>query len=614
MKWRGSVVLAAAMLLVAATRVEGEPSPARELWPQATAAIDSGDLDGGDKKFAELLETGRQLNIRRFPLFAESAASLARQAHKQGNSELSTWAIGAAAKLDPLSPNVSFTAADIAREQGRWGDVAKMLLDGIRNVATDYRARTLSKADLLIVLVVALAITIAGFALSLFLRYSRSAAHDFRELLGDRFGPGATSVLGYALLFLPLFFWLGPVWLVLYWFALLFGYGTKLERGAIIVASLILAALPLGLDWAAYRIAGLSSPVVRGSVASIERSYDGEAIRRLREVAEVVPDNATIQLLLGNLEVQDGNEQQASVHYRRALELNEADAGARLNTGNLFFFNNDFAAAMTQYERAAQLRPSMAIAYYNQSVTAGELYKYDQQGQQLEEAKKRDRGLVDRLLSSPPPQKVVRYNLPIPEAWALAESIATQRASREVFGNYARFDLVQSLVNPVTIAVPLTLIAAFLLLARRGKNFAGACIKCGRTFCPRCKSSKESAIYCTQCIHIYLKRDGVSVDTKRQKVQEVQEFQSANLRTKKLLTAFVPGGGHVFEGATVRGMIYLFLFALFVTVAVLIGRLAPLSFPAETFRLLVRILAITGAVIIWLVVSLPIFRQRQLAQ
>src|SRR4029453_18544711 len=94
------------------------------------------------------------------------------------------------------------------------------------------------------------------------------------------------------------------------------------------------------------------------------------------------------------------------------------------------------------------------------------------------------------------------------------------------------------------------LLALLLFLVRRKAGYANACIKCGRTFCPRCKSARESATYCTQCIHIYLKRDGVSLDTKRSKLEEVSEHHGNMLRRNKLFGTFLPGSAQVLEGRT----------------------------------------------------------------
>ena len=83
--------------------------------------------------------------------------------------------------------------------------------------------------------------------------------------------------------------------------------------------------------------------------------------------------------------------------------------------------------------------------------------------------------------------------------------------------------------------------ALALWLVRRRKGVAGACSKCGRTYCYRCKAASENAAYCAQCIHIYLRRGGVPADIKRQKMAEVQEFQERALRRRKALNTILPG-------------------------------------------------------------------------
>lgn len=599
--------------LLAGSTLAGQDSnlSPRELWPQATAASDSGDAAGAETKVSSLLVAGKALGIQRFPLYAESAAALARQSYKQGNASLSTWAMDTARKLDPRSPDVAFTGADLSRDQAQWGGVLRNIGTGTSRVLSDYRARTLSRADFTITAVIAFAAAAIIFALMLFLRYCRPAAHDFRESLSRKMHGGVATVIAFAILFLPLFLWLGPVWLILYWFVLFFGYATSREKIAIAITLVLLALLPILGDRAAYTIAGVDSPVVRGSVASIERSYHPDVVRRLQELVQVAPQNPYLHLLLGNLQVLQGDESDAALHYRSAIELNDKLAGAHLNIGNLHFLNNDFLAAISKYEKAAEIDPDMAIAYYNHSVASGELYKFDIQGQKLEQAKSKDKALIDRLIARPTIQKVVMYEVPIPTAWAITDSIAQKGLARDLYGNYAFFVPLVSAQSALTVGSLVALVLAFLLGKMRKKNgFAGACIKCGRTFCHRCKSSRESAIYCTQCIHIYLKRDGVSLDTKRSKLAEVQEHQTAQLRTKKIFTTFLPGSAQLLEGSTIRGLIALFLFLLFVALALLVGRLAPIASPAETMKLVMRSLAIVLAFISWLVISIPVYRQR----
>lgn len=604
----GAALLALSLALAVSAFAQVDP---REIWPQVTAAALAGDFAAADARVAELIESGKPFGIRRYPMYAEAAAALAREAGRQNDVELSRWALAAAERLDPNSPTPPFTAADLAKHRSQWGTAFQSLFAGFGKVFSDRATATLARSDLLIVLTVALFLTAAAFALVLLFRHGRAAAHDFREMLSPRFRAGMTTVLAFAFLFLPLFLWLGPMWLILYWYLLLFGYARPVEKASIVVILILLALLPIMLDWTAYRIAGVETPIVRAAFATEENSYEPDVTRRLRELLQAVPEEAQLHLLAGNLAVQEGDEQDALAHYRRAVELNDQLAGAHLNIGNLHFFNNDFLAALNAYGRAAERDDRMAIAYYNSSVANGELYKFNEQAERLDQAKERDRALIDRLVASPPPQKIIMYELPLSDAWMLTDRIAQSGKGRELFGNYASFSLSRSALNPLTLGALGALAVGLLMWTlRRGSGFADACIKCGRTFCHRCKSSREAATYCTQCIHIYLKRDGVSLDTKRMKLTEVQVYARRTTRLKKILTSLLPGSAQLLEGATIRGILILMLFLVLVSLAVLIGRLAPLAPPAETMRFFVRTVAISLAVVLWLIISVPVYRQR----
>ena len=298
------------------------------------------------------------------------------------------------------------------------------------------------------------------------------------------------------------------------------------------------------------------------------------------------------------------------MHYRRSNELHE-NAGAHVNLGNLHFFAGEVSAAISEYERAEVLDKNLAIADYNHSVAAGSDNKFDVQAQKLDQAKRIDRASIERISSNPPPQLVVMYRPPLPEAWAVATSVARRGVARALFGSWAWFDPLVSARNPVTVGGLLAfLLAPLLWLKRRRAGFAGACIKCGRTFCHRCKSARESATYCTQCIHIYLKRDGVSLDTKRTKLEEVSDHHTGIVRRNRFFAFFLPGSAQLIEGRTSSGLIGNFAFLFFVLLALLVGRLAPVLAPGDVAKLIVRAIAIFLAVVIWFVMDLPVFRRK----
>ena len=585
----------------------------RDIWPQATAAAREGDFDVAAKKTSELLTTGKSHGIRTFPEYAAGASAMAGEA--KDNRELRAWAEKAARDLDGRSPAVAFGEADRAARTKGWGGAIPLALQGFVRVFGNYRTNVLSRADMLIVLAGAIAITAILLALALFIRYGKSMAHDFRESLSTRFHGGSVSVLAFALLFLPLFLWLGPIWLAFYWFAIFFGYAGIGERVAIVIVLLLVALLPIVLDHAAHSIAAVDSPVVAAAVSGANEAYDPDALRRLQELIAVVPDDPVLHVLQGNLLAFEGHDDQANTAYRRAAQLRPNYAGAHVNLGNILFLNNEFPAAITEYDKAQKADPNLAPAFYNHSAAAGELYRFDVQKDMLERTRRIDPAFVERATRNPLPQKIVMYKPSIDEAWTIGERLAQRPAARALFGNYSTFDPVRSVTSPVTIGAIASLLLALLLYIKRRRNgYAGACIKCSRTFCSRCKSARESTTYCTQCIHIYLKRDGVSLDTKRKKLEEVGDHQRGVLRRNRLFATFLPGSAQLMEGRTVAGLLGVFFFAFFVVMALLVGRLGPALGPnADVAQMLVRVVSIAIAVLLWFFLSLPVYRRRAAA-
>lgn len=614
MKRRLAVAAFALAALAAGSDLCAQQIPPRDLWPQVTSAAREGDYDAAIKHATDLLTTGRTYGIKTYPQYAAAAAGLASQTEKS-NAALAKWAATTAGQLDGNSPAVAFSEADRAGRRQAWGQAAPLVLRGFTRVMGDYRSSLLSRADLFIVIALAIVLVAVLLAIALFIRYGRAMAHDFREMLSSRFTGGSVSVLAFALLFLPVFLWLGPIWLLFYWLAIFFPYAGVTERIGIAVLLILVALLPVAGDYNANRVAGVESPVVMAALSSENQAYQPEALRRLQELIAVVPDHPVLHLLAGNMQSFEGNEEQAQQHYNRAIELRGKYAGAHVNLGNLLFMNNEFQASMTEYEKAQRADPKLATAFYNHSVASGETYKFDQQTRMLESARKASPAFVERVTRVPPLQKIVMYSPSIDEAWSITAEMSKRPAARALFGNYATFDLQRSVVNPVTIGSIASLLLALLLWVRRRKTgLANECIKCGRTFCPRCKSARESTTYCTQCIHIYLKRDGVSIDTKRKKLEEVTGHQGGMTRRNKLFATFLPGAAQMLEGRVVSGIIGAFLFGLFVASAILVGRLAPAIGPAaDIAQLMVRIICIVLAAIVWAVLALPVYRRRTVA-
>src|SRR5215213_6088943 len=179
-------------------RAQQQNAP-RDIWPQATSAARDGDIDTANQRIQTLVTTGRTNGILTFPQYAAGAAGMASEQRQA--AEIEKWATKTAAQLDGAAPSVAFNEADrVARASG-WGKAIPVALKGFVRAFGDYRTNLLSRADLLLVAAMAIALTAALLAIALFFRYGRSMGHDFRELLSARMTGGSVSVIAFALLF-----------------------------------------------------------------------------------------------------------------------------------------------------------------------------------------------------------------------------------------------------------------------------------------------------------------------------------------------------------------------------------------------------------------------------
>src|SRR5687768_17295004 len=106
-----------AILALAASAVNAEELPPRDIWPQATNAARDGELESGATKVGELVTAGRAYGLKTFPVYASAAASMGNRASSEGKADLAKWATDAAGALDPRNPAVTFALADRAAGQ-----------------------------------------------------------------------------------------------------------------------------------------------------------------------------------------------------------------------------------------------------------------------------------------------------------------------------------------------------------------------------------------------------------------------------------------------------------------------------------------------------------------
>ncbi|HEX2798077.1 MAG TPA: hypothetical protein VHQ44_00250, partial [Thermoanaerobaculia bacterium] len=198
------------------------------------------------------------------------------------------------------------------------------------------------------------------------------------------------------------------------------------------------------------------------------------------------------------------------------------------------------------------------------------------------------------------------------EARERIERMGRDSRTRRLLGHYRSYQLRDGLGLPrltgtpfaVDFGVPLfwavllAIVAAFFLdrSRRQGRGYASECQKCGRSFCRLCKPPGESALLCSQCVHVYLKKDGVAIETKLQKLDDVRRRRSLEERMELILNGLLPGSTAFLDSRLTAAAIAFGLFAFGLLAILLRDALVTLPRPTLT--------AGTPGVFFWMVVAL----------
>ncbi len=113
---------------------------------------------------------------------------------------------------------------------------------------------------------------------------------------------------------------------------------------------------------------------------------------------------------------------------------------------------------------------------------------------------------------------------------------------------------------PGSLAGAAGILALFLLpglgLSQRG-GAARRCRRCGRPFCRRCRVGTKDPDHCSQCVHLYILRDGLAPVIKSRKMDEVTRYRKRVWIGERLLSLPLPGSGHVLGGRPCLGALLL---------------------------------------------------------
>ncbi len=483
----------------------------------------------------------------------------------QGNFSKSMEALQLAEQLDPGRSQVRLARAVVIWKSGR-GTIPALgaVLSGVRAAVEEgFRDFSLVNRIYLSLILGILGATLL-FSFMMLLRYQIPFRHEVEEWFGARFLGGVGRSVGYALLVLPFLTWVGAGWACLYWLVITYRFMRRSERAAAVI---LLFATVLSVP--AYRLAGTvygitTDPVTRTTLEAATGPYSPERIVDMQKLVSDDPQDATYRFLLAGLYSKGQFFNDAFNEYQKVLELDPGRYEALINIGNVYYELQNFDEAGAYYLRTLEQRPDSVLALFNLHRSHAEGFRFTASEEALARARNLDSERVTALMAGEDGagegrSGVVPAVIDIGTIWNAAfTGGGLHETGRDTAGPGLSRLLVSQVMNPVSIAALLALIAALILGSLSGeKRPARRCIRCGRPFCQRCKTGREGHEYCSQCMHLFVLGDGLAPETKTKKMFEVDSYERRTRLVRIGIGWLFPGGSHVLRGRILAGCLFL---------------------------------------------------------
>lgn len=562
---------------------------------------------------SELTDYCVQRGLRPSSDAAELFLALALEAKGQGRPEDALRYCLVAASFAPSYPAVHLATAQAIRQRGGVfsGQYLYEVLAAFFTSFRDVETRWIAFSNLALWARASAFLLLAVLALLLFVQYQAQLRHDVKEWLGG----GDSSLLdlaGFIVLFAPSLLFLAGYWWIIFWAGLFLWYARWTERVVTLAAVALLVASGAAVLASQQRLYLTQTPPhVSNLRCYANRIGVGPDAYLAAQITPGDPKSRTFAYLLACRYLLHGSYLKSENTFRPLLANDAQDAEVHNNLGCIFFYENRYQEAIHEFSQAIRLKPDLASAYLNRSLAETKIFDFTGSQEDQEKARKLDpsrlRSMGDRQAEDWGPSPSW---MPLQTTRALAEQAAATTGSLR--GPLRLGGGPLGLILRPAFSLWVILFAVLFLafaLTRKPNFFARACLKCGRPFCSRCKTSLEFESFCSQCVHLYIRQDGVSPEARLRKNYEVERFYQIQRIQRAVFSLIAPGAGNFLDG---RPFSALFLLALWC--GLLAGLFAssyayPFAFAvpvsAAALRSLYAVVAVLLMVLLWALFGLP---------
>ncbi len=618
-------LLSALLLLASAPLRAGNPAPAppppaseemvaplpppatrsglRGRWFEFQSALNDDDLPSARLALADILKTADRVGLSRLSDFSRAALQQARLAEKLGKKSRANLALDAAIQLDPDLLDARWERAKIYLSRREYAKSASAIAASAEALARAQESRREFLSNVAILLATSIAAATAALILALLIRYVRLLLHDLKERSVPAFGSRGAALVAAAVLGLPLWLSFGPLWLFLYWSILVSLYAEAGERFVLWTALAVVGLIGPAFQMIADENLVARSPLVSAAIDLNEKREEGGSVDLLRRASQIFPEDADVWYLLGRFAQRRDDYDEASADYAKALKNDPGNFRTMIAMGNIHFWQGDLSEAITDYRNGLQAKPASALAFYNLSVAQGDSYLFDQQKESLANARRLSPRDVDRWIESPTLARVLSLDYSVEEAAARSRRWGREPKSQVLPGIGHEPSAAEVFTSVPALGPWAAILLGALIGAILRSNGFGAeeCVRCGGTFCRRCKPRGSAAAFCKECVRLFVTKEGADIAAKVAHSSETRRQQKIRQRERRFLSLLLPGASRISRGQPAFGFGVFLVFFFFLALAFLAGRLFPIrSLPSRPLYPWREAIAGTLAFALWL--------------
>ena len=535
-----------------------------DTWQEIQESLVAGDTAAMERAVRLLEEQAGELEVWRMTAFAGALVAWA-EANPGADAET---AVRSAKRLDPQYPPIYFLEARWDRERRSSASAVRNYLRGWIALLRYEPSRRAVDIWLTLWLTLSLTLALLVMMVVVILRHIRALVFDLRQLGGRLFRPANAWVFAVVVLLLPLFAGLGPLWLVVYLFAMSWVYLSQALRIWAFATCVVLALVAPTLAWV--QTDALKYPPLTTRVGTIldERQADFSILREFSNLETELEDLASYHMIMGELFRMHGEPVLAKVQFQKAILLDPDRARPLIFVANRYMEEGNTKRAIQLFNQALE-KEENAFAYNNLSL-AFDLNRQFQEGDTARAKARRIAGRGSGQIGLRGLDPRIRY--PRLSSKDMERLSAEMSPDQKLTAGRPRFSLIpiKQLVSPLSLVFAVGGCVGLVILLYRLRAFPAAreCTKCGKLY--RLESGfGESAVNCSQCVSVFQKKGVVSIEQQTVKLKQIESWEWWSSVVRRVGGFLIPGSSDLLHGRVVRGMTVGFLTSFFLTGALI---------------------------------------------